>query len=304
MAQAASIPDILNDFYAQNPTNTTTAGVFVSGIRSGVGKSTFSLSLIGNLLKEGLDSSDVSYIKPVTQCEGVQTVSQFCHHKGIRHVDLGPVVFRQGFTYNVIEEDTTESREQRLKEVVEAVRQVSKEKKFVVVDGLGYPSVGSVAGVCNAQVAAALGLPVILVGTSGVGDAIDSLNMARAYFERHSVPVIGAVFGKVRTDCPRHSFSNCVKYVSKYFEATSFPIFGFVPESPLVKVEREEATCVFVPQARALLEKSPPPEGKCCHRDLSVSDDAIKKAEATVSEFGTHVDFVALVKAVTQVLGK
>ena len=37
-------------------------------------------------------------------------------------------------------------------------------KKLVLVDGVGYPAVGSVAGCSNADVAATLGAPVLIVG--------------------------------------------------------------------------------------------------------------------------------------------
>jgi hypothetical protein len=73
---------------------------------------------------------------------------------------------------------------------VEAVRRVGVGKRLVLVDGVGYPAVGSVCGISNADVALALGAPVLLVGKSGVGDAIDSFNLNAAFFEARGVRVL------------------------------------------------------------------------------------------------------------------
>jgi hypothetical protein len=63
----------------------------------------------------------------------------------------------------------------------------------------GYPAVGSICSISNAHVASALGVPVILIGKSGVGDAVDSFNLNATYFRAHGVPVLGAIFNKFQT---------------------------------------------------------------------------------------------------------
>jgi hypothetical protein len=50
-------------------------------------------------------------------------------------------------------------------------------RKVVVVDGVGFPAVGSIVGMSNAVLARA---PVVLVCPRGVGNAVDSFNLARA----------------------------------------------------------------------------------------------------------------------------
>ena len=45
--------------------------------------------------------------------------------------------------------------------------ELCKGKKYVIIDGVGYPSVGSIVGVSNANVAAALKCDVILIGKQG-----------------------------------------------------------------------------------------------------------------------------------------
>ena len=58
-------------------------------------------------------------------------------------------------------------------------------KRIVFVDGVGYPSVGSICNLSNADIAQALKDPILLVGKSGVGDAVDSFNLSAKFFESY-----------------------------------------------------------------------------------------------------------------------
>ena len=63
----------------------------------------------------------------------------------------------------------TSTSEELIASAVTAVRHLGEGKRLVIVDGVGYPSVGSICGISNAHVAAALHCPVLLVGKHGVG---------------------------------------------------------------------------------------------------------------------------------------
>lgn len=152
------------------------ARLFVSGDRSSVGKSTFCLYLLASLIRMGVHPTELAYIKPVTQCEEEQPVVRYCESIGIACQGIGPVVFYKGFTRAFLEGDTASSQE-LLQSVVEAVDRIQEGKKIVLIDGVGYPAVGSICGVSNSDVARALHAPVLLVGKSGVGDAVDSFNL-------------------------------------------------------------------------------------------------------------------------------
>ena len=81
----------------------------------------------------------------------------------------------------------------------------------MVIDGVGYPSVGSIVGCSSADIAEATGANVLLVGKPGVGDAIDSYNLCAAFFEARGLPVLGAVFNKLPETgtspvLPRHRY--------------------------------------------------------------------------------------------------
>jgi hypothetical protein len=103
----------------------------------------------------------------------------------------------EGFTAEVID-GQTESVEKRRGRIQKAVNKMAEGKKWVIVDGVGYAGVGSVAGVSNAEVASLLNAPVLVVGRPGIGNAIDSMNFILAYFEKFHVHTLGACWNKVR----------------------------------------------------------------------------------------------------------
>lgn len=213
--------------------------IFVSGDRSQVGKSTVCLGLVGALLKHGFAPSDVAYIKPATQCEQPQLVAKFCREHGIACVDIGPIVFYAGFTREFLA-GRTESADALLASARAAVHAVGRGKKVVVVDGVGYPAVGSICGVSNAAVARAVEAPVVLVGKRGVGDAVDSFNLNAAFFEQQGVNVVGAIFNRLPLD-GYYSLDKCRESVTAYFDQYEphKRVYGFIPEMEAFKEEEE-----------------------------------------------------------------
>lgn len=205
--------------------------LFVSGIASGAGKSTICLGLL-HLLSSTYSAQELAYIKPATQCTDLQLVAKYCANRGIACQSVGPIVYRKGFTTSVLSGEDGRTSEQLLREVHEAVGRIGVDKKVVLVDGVGYPSVGSVIGVSNAHMAAMLDAVLILVGKPGVGDAIDSFHLAQAYFKQHHVAVQGVLFNKLRQDeNARHAFDASVKTVSEYMQANhpEIRLLGFLP---------------------------------------------------------------------------
>ncbi|CAD7947732.1 unnamed protein product [Amoebophrya sp. A25] len=80
----------------------------------------------------------------------------------------------------------------------EGAKQRSTTVKLLVIDGVGYPGVGSLCGVSNAKVALLCRAPVLVVGKAGLGDCIDSYAQAKAFFEKERVPVLGLLVNRVR----------------------------------------------------------------------------------------------------------
>ncbi|RQM28406.1 hypothetical protein B5M09_011348 [Aphanomyces astaci] len=148
---------------------------------------------------------------------------------------IGPVVFYAGFTRAFLDQpDPARASLDLLRQVVHAVDAISVGKRIVIIDGVGYPAVGSICGVSNADIAAALQpISVLLVGKKGVGDAVDSFNLNATYFSSRHVRVLGGIFNRL----PAHgyySLDQCKAAVTTYFAKMSnldgYKAYGFVPE--------------------------------------------------------------------------
>ena len=275
--------------------------LFIAGDRSQVGKSSICLGILGALLNSGkYTPADLAYIKPATQCEQTQLVEEFCKHKGITAcVPVGPIVYYKGFTRAFLKGETGETSEKLLQKAGDAVDKVASNKKVVIIDGVGYPAVGSITGTDNASVAKACGrsftaerstatvrspVPVLLVGKSGVGDAVDSFNINATYFAHRNVPVIGAIFNKLSLD-GFYSLSNCKEAVELYF-GQSQPdriAFGFIPEIPSLTNAREQV-------ANATKAEQLP-----C---------ALESADLFVEEFSKHVNVDRIMNAAKESTAK
>jgi len=217
--------------------------IFIAGDRSSVGKSSVCLGMIGSLLRKGYQPEDLAYIKPATQSESTQMIQLFCEKHCISCVPIGPIVYYRGFTRAFLAGETLASHE-LLDQAGKAVDRVSRGKKVVLVDGVGFPAVGSICGTDNASVLKACGYPVsgterepmgvVLIGGSGVGAAVDAFNLNATYFSNASVPVLGAIFNKLAPD-GFYSLDQCREQVSMYFNTNEIQqqlgrkAFGFLP---------------------------------------------------------------------------
>jgi hypothetical protein len=238
------------------------------------------------MIRMGYPPSGLAYIKPATQNESPQLVQKYCEYMGIDCVPIGPVVYYRGFTRAFLA-GQTESSEELLKKVEHAVDTLAKDKNVIIIDGVGFPAVGSICGTDNASVALASGYPaynsssgevterkplgVLLVGGPGVGSAVDAFNLNATYFERVNVPVLGAIFNKLSLD-GFYSLENCKEQISLYFSQNEHQI----------KHQRK-------------------PFGFCPMFAQRKSQNAIDYAHEFIRVFGDHVDMNALLDSATEV---
>jgi len=169
---------------APSPSPTLCPRLFISGVLSHCGKTSICLSLLSHLLTI-YQPRELAYIKPATQCEATSIITTWCAEKGIDCVPVGPVVFYKGFTRSYIDGSLGETAECMGDSISAAIDELSLGKKFILIDGVGYPAVGSITGTCNAAVAKASGValksggrlaaPVVIIGKPGVGDAVSEL---------------------------------------------------------------------------------------------------------------------------------
>lgn len=267
--------------------------IFVSGDRSQVGKSTVCLGLVGALLRHGFAPQDIAYIKPATQCEAPQLVAKFCHEKRIACCDIGPIVFYSGFTREFLK-GNTEPPETLLAMAKAKMDEIGRGKKVVVVDGVGYPAVGSICGVSNAAVAFAVQAPVVLVGKRGVGDAVDSFNLNACFFESQGVKVLGALFNRLPQD-GYYSLENCRESVTEYFEQfqPEKQVYGFIPEMEQVpeggdaeEAESADAPCDGDGENGQEVARMPPQEAR--------------QAKRVIDTFYEHVNLSQLLRDAEQ----
>ena len=250
--------------------------IFIAGDKTQVGKSTICLGLLGSLLAMQYQPHELAYIKPATQCEATTLVAQFCSHHGIDAVPIGPLVYYRGFTRSFLRGELGDTSESLLDHISHCIDDLAygrksrwkstsiihddsfHNKKIIIIDGVGYPAVGSICGTDNADVARACGYPykgdrqdddptsseyhsrrpapVLLVGKSGIGDAIDSYNLNATYFTCKNIPVIGAIFNRFSTD-PNdyYNLDRCKESIEFYFQQNKHgrrtdQVFGFLPE--------------------------------------------------------------------------
>ena len=154
-----SLVILLKHHFKNGRIETAPLVLFMSGSASQVGKSSVCLALLATLQNYGYPSNDLAYIKPATQCEKSTLVSEYCQQQGISAIGVGPIVYYPGFTREFLTAEA--SPEPYLEKVTTALIKLSKNKRIVLVDGVGYPAVGSIVGLSNATIAKAIGARVV-----------------------------------------------------------------------------------------------------------------------------------------------
>lgn len=174
--------------------------VFLAATGQNRGKTTTSLGLMAAIRERG---HRLGFVKPVGQRYLVVNGTRADEDAVlVREVfglddaldDMSPVTLPRHFTTDFVMGRVTERLDAT---VLAAFRRVSAAKDLVVIEGTGHAGVGAVVGLSNARAAALLEAPVIIVSEGGVGRPIDEIVLNCALFERHGVPVLGAVVNKV-----------------------------------------------------------------------------------------------------------
>jgi dethiobiotin synthetase len=213
--------------------------LYVMGSESGAGKSTVCLGILAQLLASGLTPDQLAYIKPVTQCITKQKVSLFCEQTKISYVDIGNLIFKEGFSKDFID-GLTKRSDELMADVLASIFRIGKGKKVVIIDGVGDPSVGSVVGVSNVDVALSLPCSVIFVGQPGIGAAIDNTVLCVSFLQYKGLANIGIIYNKI----PLSTFAEIKKYVTKRMPELlpDVTLLGFIVEEQIVETYMQECT--------------------------------------------------------------
>lgn len=212
--------------------------LYVMGSESGVGKSTVCQGILAQLLVQGWSPSQLAYIKPMTKCVEKQAVARFCERTHIDCIDISSLVFKNGFSKHFIDGMTKNSNALKT-EILTAIDNISQGKSIVIIDGIGGPTVGSVIGVSNADIAKALSCGVIFVGKPGIGAAIDDTVLCLSYMKTKGIDLIGLIYNKI----PSASFSEVKKYVTKRVMQLlpNAELLGFLADNDKLAVYLEDA---------------------------------------------------------------
>ena len=177
--------------------------VYLAGTGRNHGKTTFALGLMAALLERGYATA---FTKPVGQRYAVigeipadEDAILMRDLFGLQDPleDMSPVHIPRGFTRSFIRGEVVEDLAAKIDA---AHRRLAAGHDVLLIEGTGHAGVGAVVGLSNAAVAARLRAPVVVISEGGIGLPIDHIVLNQALFERHGVPLIGAVINKIEAD--------------------------------------------------------------------------------------------------------
>ena len=206
-------------------------GIYVGATRQNDGKTTMSMGLLNAL---GEVEPSIGYIKPVGQqvklVDGHQidkdaTLMNDLFHIGNHLQDMSPVAIPRGFTEDFISGKNDGSLPEKIRE---AYRREGEGKELMVIEGTGHAGVGSVIELSNADVAALLDVPVVIVTCGGIGKPIDEVSLNKALFDSRGVKVLGVIVNKVHQD----KYEKIDTFVRMGFERKGIPVLGVLPFFP------------------------------------------------------------------------
>mmetsp|Transcript_31165 Transcript_31165/g.41229 ORF Transcript_31165/g.41229 Transcript_31165/m.41229 type:complete len:402 (+) Transcript_31165:219-1424(+) len=179
------------------------SSVMIAATKQHTGKTSVSMALLDGLT-EMLGKGKVGYMKPIGQkyvVVGDIKVDNDVHTAKIHYKlpsdfnHMNPIVVEPGFTRKYLAGQI--NPDFVWEQIDEAYEVMRRQYDFLIVEGTGHTGVGSVIGASNAEVAARLGLEIVLVANGGVGKAIDDLNVNRVFCEAHGAHVRGIVVNKI-----------------------------------------------------------------------------------------------------------
>jgi phosphate acetyltransferase len=208
---------------------------FIAATGQNVGKTTTSLGLIAGLKKR---NQKVGFLKPVGQ-EHVETengkrvdkdVLLFKSHFQLEDndEDMSPVLFPKGFTRDYL--DGNVNHDDLVEKITHSFHKIATKSDITIVEGTGHTGVGSIVDLNNAQVAAALKCPIILVASGGLGSAFDELMLNYTQCEKYGVRVAGVILNRVLSE-KREMVED---YMTKALKRWGLPLLGCIPYDELL----------------------------------------------------------------------
>lgn len=167
--------------------------IFIGATGQHCGKTTISLSLMHLARRK---YGRVGFMKPIgpkcIQYHGITMDKDAAMFSAVFGMDsyaplLSPMTLTPGSTRDFL--DGKIEPELPRKRILDAARELEKNHDFLIIEGAGHGGVGSVVGVNNAQVAAMLNAPVLMVTGGGIGNVIDSVQLNLALYAKEKAAV-------------------------------------------------------------------------------------------------------------------
>src|SRR3990167_5988983 len=209
--------------------------IFVAATGQNVGKTTVCLGLISSLKKR---VSSVGFLKPVGQ-EQIE-VEEGAHvdkdvplikaHFGLPdpYEEMSPLLLPSHFTRDYL--DGKISVDSLKEKILAAFQAIQQRHTVTVIEGTGHMGVGSIIDLNNAQVAALLGAPILLVAPGGLGSTFDELALNYSQCEKMRVPILGIVLNRVWEEKKEMIDT----YMKKALKRWNLPLLGSIPYSPFL----------------------------------------------------------------------
>ncbi|MFQ5951888.1 MAG: phosphotransacetylase family protein [Candidatus Omnitrophota bacterium] len=202
--------------------------IYIAATRQNDGKTIVSLGLLSALRKK---VKSVGYMKPVGQQykivngrkidkDAILMQKIFGFKDNLSY--MSPIAIPHGFTENYI---LRGKRSTLVNKVKRSYKNLSKNNRFVLIEGTGHAGVGSVFDMSNADVASFLGTKVVIVSCGGIGRPIDEIMLNRAKFHNRGVEVIGVIVNKVR----KNKYSKVNRLVRAGLAKKNIEVLGVVP---------------------------------------------------------------------------
>lgn len=210
-------------------------GFFVAATGQNVGKTTVCLGLVAGLKKR---IASVGYIKPVGQ-EHIETETGLNVDKDVvifkshfhltdPYETMSPVLFPRGFTRDYLDGKVNHSS--LVDKITTAYKSVTMKNKISVIEGTGHTGVGSIVDLNNAQVAALLKSPVLLIASGGLGSSFDELSLNYTQCQNYGVRVAGVILNRVLEE----KRDMIVSYMGKALKRWDVPLLGCIPYDPFL----------------------------------------------------------------------
>jgi hypothetical protein len=207
--------------------------VYLAATGQNRGKTTLSLGVMDGFLRRGLSTG---FIKPVGQRtvieDGVPADEDAVLMKSVFDLvepleQMSPVHIPRGFTKSYIDGKVVEDLPSRIRAAHGAFL---AERDMLLIEGTGHAGVGAVIGLSNAQVAAMIGSPAVIVSEGGVGRPIDEIVLNKALFERAGVTVAGAIVNKVDL----FAKPDLARTLERGLGRHGIPLLGVLPYRPIL----------------------------------------------------------------------